>query len=173
KDKTSRAAYDLKLLKQEESASTFKETTAGARKDFAWDAGAQRNASTPVAKPQAGPGRFEAEEKFKQGVSALEQGNHAFAIASLGDAARIIPNEARYRAYFGQALASQERLRHNAEAEIKAAIALDEKNATYRVMLAEFYSQIGLIRRAQGELARALSVDPQNEAARRLLDKLK
>ena len=176
KDKTARAAYDLKLLRQEEatvSAAKEMPSPGDFKKAPGENAAATQYGSPSATKPEAGPTRFDAEEKFKQGVSALQQGKHAFAISALGEAARIIPNEPRYRAYFGQALASQERLRHNAEAELKAAIALDEKNAAYRVMLAELYSQIGLSRRAQGELERALSVDPQNKAAQRLLDKLK
>jgi predicted Zn-dependent protease len=64
-------------------------------------------------------------------------------------------------------------LHHSAEAELKAAIALDADNAAYRIMLAELYAKIGLLKRAQGELNRALAADPKNEAARRLLDKLK
>ena len=66
-----------------------------------------------------------------------------------------------------------ERMRRNAETELKAAISLDENNATYRVMLAELYSEIGLLRRAQAELQHALTIDPKNQTARRLLDKLK
>jgi curved DNA-binding protein CbpA len=176
KDKTSRAVYDSKLLKQEEATRTVRETPAAAQagSNLKKDTGANASASSPVARPQEpAPTPFQAEEKFKQGLSALQQGNHAFAIASLGEAARITPNEPRYRADFGQALASDARLRHNAEAELKAAIALDAKNATYRVMLAGLYSEIGLVRRAQRELESALSIDPQDEAARRLLDKLK
>jgi Tfp pilus assembly protein PilF len=64
-------------------------------------------------------------------------------------------------------------MQRSAEAEFKAAIALDANNSSYRVMLAELYSEIGLLRRAQGELERALAIDPRNETARNLLDKLK
>jgi Tfp pilus assembly protein PilF len=64
-------------------------------------------------------------------------------------------------------------MRRNAEAEFKAAIALDEKNVSYRVMLAELYSEIGLTRRAHSELERALAINPQDNAARSLFEKLK
>ncbi len=103
----------------------------------------------------------------------MQQGNRAFAIAALGEAARLDPSQPRYRAYFAQVMASDERLRRNAEAEFKAAIALDSDNATYRVMLAELYNDLGLLRRAQSELERALALEPQNKLARRLLDKVK
>jgi curved DNA-binding protein CbpA len=176
KDKTSRATYDSKLLKQEEAARTGRATLsprqAGANlKQDKPEVSA--NVSTPVTSAGQVPTSFQAEEKFQQGLSALQQGNSAVAIASLGEAARLAPNESRYRAYFGQALARDQRMRRNAEAEIKAAIALSANNASYRVMLAELYSEIGLLRRAQGEVERALSIDPQNDAARQLLKKFK
>jgi hypothetical protein len=40
-------------------------------------------------------------------------------------------------------------------------------------MLAELYKQLGLHRRAEGELERTLAADPQNETARMLLFSLK
>jgi hypothetical protein len=40
-------------------------------------------------------------------------------------------------------------------------------------MLAELYKQLGLQKRAEGELNRALVADPKNEAARSLLLSLK
>ena len=176
KDKTSRAVYDSKLLKQEEAARTGRAVLSPlqAKANTKQDKPETRaDVSTPVASTRQVPTAVQAEEKFQQGLSALQQGNSPVAIASLGEAARLAPKESRYRAYFGQALARDERLRHSAEAELKAAIALSSNNASYRVMLAELYSQIGLLRRAQGEIERALSIDPQNDAARRLLKKFK
>jgi curved DNA-binding protein CbpA len=176
KNQTTRAGYDSKLLKQE-AAMRGSRATPPPPKPGA-DQGrevskASNDVQTPSANRQTGSDAFQVEEKFQQGLSALQKGDSASAIAALGEAARLAPTESRYRAYFGQALASQERLHHNAETELKAAIALDAGNAAYRVMLAELYAKIGLLKRAQGELSRALAVDPKNEAARRLLDKLK
>ena len=168
KDKKSRAVYDSKLLTQqatmrntpprkvsEQPASNIKTNTEGSEQ----------------VKSNAAP--YEAEERFKQGLSALHQGNRALAITSFGEAARLIPSEPRYRAYYGRALAADERMRRSAESELKAAVALDGNNATYRVMLAELYYEIGLLRRAQGEVERALSINPQDKAARILFEKLK
>lgn len=177
KGNPSRAAYDSKLLKQEETERTTRATAAAKQAETNFKTGTHatgNKVSTPLAQtPQSAPTAQQAEEKFQQGLSALQQGNRAPAIALLGEAARLAPSEPRYRAYFGQAMTGEERLRRNAEAELKAAISLDANNASYRVMLAELYNEIGLIRRAQGELERALSVDPQNNAALRLRDKLK
>ena len=59
--------------------------------------------------------------------------------------------------------------RRLAEAELQTAITLDPENATYRVMLARLYRELGFARRAQTELERALALEPNNEAARLLL----
>jgi DnaJ-domain-containing protein 1 len=177
KDKGLRAVYDSKLLTEEQARRTQRETLPTGRNKAArqQEAAADPGVSIPRARQQQNaPGSaYQAEERFQQGLSALQQGNHALAIASLGEAARLMPDEPRYRAYFGQALAKDERLRHSAEAEIKAAIALDADNAAFRVMLAALYSEIGLMRRAQAEAERALSIEPQNQAAHQLLAKLK
>ena len=170
KDSASRATYDSKLMQQEAAS-----RAARSAKPAADEAGASVSSSQPAngQSSSSAPASFRAKEKFQQGLSALQQGNKAFAISSLGEAARLDPTQPRYRAYLGQAMASDERLRRNAEAELKAAIALDSNNATYRVMLAELYTDLGLLRRAQAELERALALDPQNKIARRLLDKVK
>jgi curved DNA-binding protein CbpA len=176
KDQTTRAGYDSKLLKQE-AAQRGSRASTPPRHDVTNQgrevSKAGNEAKAPSAGQQPGPNDFKVEEKFQQGLSALQKGDSVSAIAALGEAARLAPSEPRYRAHFGQALASQANLRHSAEAELKAAIALDAGNAAYRVMLAELYAKIGLLKRAQGELSRVLADDPKNEAARRLLDKLK
>jgi curved DNA-binding protein CbpA len=169
KDSSSRATYDSKLMQQEAAS-----RAARPAKPAADEAGASAKSSSPPSNGQSdAPASFRAKEKFQQGLSALQQGNKAFAISSLGEAARLDPTQPRYRAYLGQAMASDARLRRGAEAELKAAIALDANNATYRVMLAELYNDLGLLRRAQSELERALALEPQNKLARRLLDKVK
>jgi curved DNA-binding protein CbpA len=176
KGKTSRATYDSKLLKQDEVARTNRATAAPQQSATNLKSDAQTassNISPPVTGSQPEQMRRLAEEKFQQGLSALQQGNHAFAIASLGEAARLSPGEPRYRAHFGQAMSGQQQLRRSAEAEIKAAISLDANNASYHVMLAELYTEIGLLRRAQSEMDQALLIDPQNDAALRLRDRLK
>lgn len=176
KSNQSRAAYDSKLLKQEQDERTNRAAAAAKQAEINFKTTTQTassKASTPANMSQQAPTAQQAEKSFQQGLVALQQGNRAAAIASLGEAARLAPNEPRYRAYFGHAMTGEERLRRSAEAELKAAISLDANNASYHVMLAELYTEIKLIRRAQTELDRALSIDPQNDAARRLRDKLK
>jgi curved DNA-binding protein CbpA len=118
----------------------------------------------------AGVGR--AEYSFREGHGALEQGRVSAAIKYLANAARLEPQEARYRAYYGRALAADENTRRLAENEMQAAVKLEPANVAFRTMLAELYFDLKFHRRAQTELDRALSIDPHNAAANLLLRKL-
>jgi DnaJ-domain-containing protein 1 len=120
----------------------------------------------------AGGSSGQAEHNFKEGFGALKQGRLNAAVAHLASASRLAPNEARYRAYYGRALAASEKTRRLAEIEIQAAVTLDPGNATYRTMLAELYFDLKFHRRAQTELDRALALDPNNASAQSLSRKL-
>jgi curved DNA-binding protein CbpA len=176
REQRSRAAYESTLLTQagkQTTASTSSEPsqnrTGNPQKTDGTDfknAASSSNTKTPSSS-------YNAEERFQQGLKALQSGNTAQAIVYLGEAAQLAPSQPRYRAFYGRALAGDVRMRRNAEAEFKAAITLDANNAPYRVMLAEFYIAQGFQRRAQTELEHALSIEPCNAIARSLLDKLK
>jgi curved DNA-binding protein CbpA len=114
-----------------------------------------------------------AEIQFKEGFAALEMGERKVALGLFASAASAVPSEARYRAFYGQVLAGDERTRRAAEAELNAAIRLEPANAEYRVMLAELYRDLGLKLRAKGEAERAMAADPNNRKARELLKMLK
>lgn len=116
---------------------------------------------------------YRAEDSFQQGMVALRQRDHVLAVSHFGEAARLMPNTGRYRAYYGHALAHEARTRRQAEVELQASITLEPRNVSYRVMLAELYSELGLRNRAEGELNRALAIDPHHTVARRLLQGLK
>jgi DnaJ-class molecular chaperone len=90
-----------------------------------------------------------AEVQFKEGFAALELGQKKAAMGLFASAARAVPNEARYRAFYGHLLAGNESTQRAAEAELQAAIKLDPANAEYRVMLAELYRDLGLKLRAK------------------------
>lgn len=168
KDRQGRAAYDLKLSHERATAQAGGAMSQQGDRNFV-DTQAAEDASGTAAQAKSSQFR-QAEESFARGVQALKQGKPLLAIAPLGEATRLAPREARYRAYYGRALSANEGTWRQAEAELKAAITLDSKNASYHVMLAEFYSKIGLPRRAQSELERALALNPQDATTRRLLD---
>jgi curved DNA-binding protein CbpA len=113
-----------------------------------------------------------AEQRFQEGMAALNLGDANAATAALSAAARLAPNESKYRAYYGKALAAHPQTKRLAEAEIQAAIKIEPANAAYRVMLAGLYRELGFWRRAINELERALSLDGKNVEARRMLQSL-
>ena len=84
----------------------------------------------------------------------------------------MAPQEARYRAYYGRALAASETTRRLAEGEIQAAVKLDPDSVNFRTMLAELYYDLNFHKRAQTEVERALKIDPNNRPAQALLRKL-
>jgi DnaJ-class molecular chaperone len=114
-----------------------------------------------------------AENSFTEGFAALQQGQIQTAVALLAAAVRAVPGESRYRAYYGRALAVNAKTRHSAEVELQTAVRLEPSNASYRVMLAELYRDLGFSKRAQGEAKRALAIEPGNFEARELLKSLK
>jgi curved DNA-binding protein CbpA len=167
KEKQSRAVYDLRLTQQAASAIAPQQARVASE-----PGGAQREGTLDEAAETQASLLRQAENSFQHGQLALKQGKPRVAIASFSEAARLMPREARYRAFHGRALAENEGTWRQAEAEMKAAISLDSRNAGYYVMLAEFYLKIRLPRRAQSEVERALAIDSQNAAARQLLANL-
>ena len=161
-DPKARAAYDLKIGRTPDASGSQKQQQREQRPDA--------RAATTAGADDVPPG---AEEKFRQGQEALRQSDYETAERLLAEAALLAPQQARYRAYYGRALAQNRRTRRRAEVELQAAIALDPRAADYRVMLGELYRDIGLRRRAEEELERALTLDPAHAAARRLLRALR
>jgi len=125
---------------------------------------------TPSVQKQTPAERAEA--SFQRGTEAMRRNQNDDAVRFFAEAATLEPRVARYRAYYGSALARNPSLRRTAENELQAALKLEPNNASFRVMLAELYQQVGLRKRAETEAARALSSDPTNQAARALLSTL-
>lgn len=165
RDDNARATYNAKLAarkKAEQLGESAPKATTPVREAV----------SEGVAEPVM-PLAERAEIQFKEGFAALELGQKKTAMGLFASAARAVPNEARYRAFYGQVLAGNESTRRAAETELQAAIKLDPDNAEYRVMLAELYRDLGLKLRAKGEAERAVATDPNNQKARDLLRALK
>lgn len=169
RDDRLRANYDAKLqarLKAQQLASAAPKPAAPA-------------AATPASPKNTGAAESSvsiaarAEQQFKEGFAALELGEKKVAAGLFAAAAKAMPNEARYRAFYGRMLAEHEHTRRVAEAEFQAAVKLDPGNAEYRAMLAELYRDLGLMLRARGEAERALAADPNNRKAKDLLHTLK
>ena len=117
--------------------------------------------------------RQRAEGHFRDGVSALKAGDIKAATSSFGSAARAFPNDARYRAFYGNALSQNEKNKRLAEAELQAAVKLEPENADYRIMLAQLYKSLGFSLRARAEAERVLAATPSHQGAKDLLRNLR
>lgn len=134
----------------------------------------KRRAEGSVDKPAPGDINTESSlESFELGLSALMEEDYAEAATHLSRAVHYSPENALYHAYFGQALSNSENFRHKAEGELQTAAKLDPTNAKIRLMLAEFFIDMNMLKRAQGELNRFLEIAPDNKEARQLLNSLK
>lgn len=116
--------------------------------------------------------RERAEAHFKEGLAALRAGQSTVAINNFASAAQVFPHEARYRAFYGHALTSNEKSRRLAEVELQAALKLEPDNPDYRTMLAQLYQALGFPRRARAEAERALATAPNHAGARDLMKDL-
>jgi predicted Zn-dependent protease len=139
------------------------------RKELADREKAAESGQTGNASMQA----LQASENFERGFSLLMDHEIESAIPFLARAVHYAPKTARYHAYYGKALSADEKQRHKAEAEMQAALKLDPNNPTFRLLLVEFFIQMGLKKRAEGELNRLLAVFPSNREAQDLLASLK
>ncbi len=114
----------------------------------------------------------QAAENFERGFDLLMNEELNDAIQFFARAVHLAPQNARYHAYYGKALSSDPSQRYKAESEMQSAIKLDPDNPTLRILLAEFFIQFNLMKRAEGELNRLLAIFPSNEEARELLKSL-
>jgi hypothetical protein len=151
----SREAYDFKMRK--ELAEQEKRASSGASKE-------EVNRSIQAE---------QAAENFDHGFSLLMDEEYEAATPFLARAVFYAPQNPRYHAYYGKALSADETQRHKAESEMQTAIRLDSTNPAFRIILAEFFIQMGMLRRADGELTRLLSIFPSNLEAKTLLDSLR
>ena len=160
-DATARAAYDITA----ERSRKFAESAPKSAQPVAGDDLLEFDPT------ESGSGQ--AEKHFREGFAALQQGQINVAINQLAAASRLDPQEPRFRAYYGRALAGNEKSRRLAESEIQTAVKLEPASVLYRTMLAELYFDLRFHRRAQAELDRALELNPNDANALRLLRKLK
>ena len=114
----------------------------------------------------------QAREEFDYGFDCLMNQNSSAAIPFLARAVGLAPKQARYHAYYGKALSHLSKNRHQAEQEIIAATKIEPRNTAYRLMLIEFYIDVSMPKRAEGELKKLLAKEPGNEDAKALLESL-
>ncbi|HVV16929.1 MAG TPA: DUF4388 domain-containing protein [Polyangia bacterium] len=101
---------------------------------------------------------------YQAGLEHLRRRRHHEAVEALRQAARVVPNNADYRAALGWALFRQApadaRAARAAIAELRRATQIDERHRAATQHLAEIYAQTGRSDAAVAELERLLAVDP-------------
>jgi DNA-binding response OmpR family regulator/tetratricopeptide (TPR) repeat protein len=120
---------------------------------------------TAAAASVAGsPSNAAARALYEVGLEHLKARRHHEAVEALRQAARLVPNEADFRAALGWALFRQApadaRAGRAAVAELRRALQLDERHRTAAQHLAEIYAQTGQPDLAVQELERLLAIDP-------------
>lgn len=111
-------------------------------------------------------------ESFEKGLLLLSEEEYEQAATNLARAVHYSPENALYHAYYGKALSVFTKHRHKAEAEFQTAIKIDPKNPKIRMMLVEFFMDMNMAKRAEGELKRFLEVVPGNHEATTMLRRL-
>jgi curved DNA-binding protein CbpA len=155
-----RAAYDSKLA---------------ARKNASQPLASKIETPTPTAATRDDKVSMptqDVELKFKEGLAVLQRGQVNEAIAIFASLTNLAPNDARYHAFHGRALAGNAHTRRRAEVELREALKLEPENPDFRTMLAELYRDLGFARRARAEAERALATAPNHQGARKLLGSL-
>ena len=118
----------------------------------------------PAAPPVPSPSGAAARALYDTGLEHLRARRHHEAVEALRQAARLVPNEADYRAALGWALFRQApadaRAGRAAVAELRRALQIDERNRNAAQRLAEIYAQTGQPELAVTELERLLEIDP-------------
>ena len=155
KTKEGREGYDFKMRKELEIR--------------------EKRRAAAAADPSAAPVDRQAEqglESFEKGLEALNDEEFAAAAGHLSRAVHYSPQNALYHAYFGQALSYLDKQHHKAESSLQTAVKLDPKNPKIRMMLVQFFIDIKMAKRAEGELKRFLELVPGNPEATKLLAKL-
>jgi tetratricopeptide (TPR) repeat protein len=112
----------------------------------------------------AAPSNAAARALYDAGLDHLRGRRHHEAVEALRQAARLVPNEADYRAALGWALFRQApadaRAGRAAIAELRRALQIDERNRKASQHLAEIYAQTGQSELAVAELERLLALVP-------------
>ncbi|MBI3654191.1 MAG: DnaJ domain-containing protein [Acidobacteria bacterium] len=108
-----------------------------------------------------------AEYYYNQGRMRLERKEYHAAIHLLREAIKIDPSKAPYHFHLGNALIRNPRTRREADEHLAKAAELDPYNSQMRVKLGMLYKEMGLKKRAEHYFKDALSMDPENRAARK------
>jgi len=127
-----------------------------------YDAKLEKQRPSELVVGQASTGA--ARELYDVGMQHLRANRHREAVDALRQAARMLPDQADFRAALGWALfreaPADARAGRAARAELLRAIQLDPKNHRARYYLGHFYAQTGQADLAIAEFEKLLELDP-------------
>jgi DNA-binding response OmpR family regulator/tetratricopeptide (TPR) repeat protein len=157
RDPAKRKAYLARLAREEEKEKEKEEAYVPRPR--------QMTPPPPTSAAAAtSPSSAAARALYDVGLEHLKSRRHHEAVEALRQAARLVPNEADFRAALGWALFRQApadaRAGRAAVAELRRALQLDERHRAAAQHLAEIYAQTGQPDLAVQELERLLAIDP-------------
>lgn len=113
-----------------------------------------------------------AEEKFSEAKKMLATGFIWEAILLLKEAVRINSGNYQYYLYLGKAQAKVPTMRKDAETSFLRSIELERWNPDAYMELGKLYLSEGMRMRAKSMFEKVLSIEPHNDEARELLNKI-
>ena len=135
-------------------------------------AGASPDKPATAASSSAAPQQKLAELNYRQGRGHYDQQDYWSAIQAFRQSVRLEPEVGRYRYWLAMALAKNAKWRREAEEHFLKAIELEQFNPEYYIGLGLLYKDVGMQKRAEGQLKQALQVNPGNKTAQEALDSL-
>jgi curved DNA-binding protein CbpA len=134
--------------------------------------GSRREYDGEMERPKAVTPAEIAQEAYARGLQLLEAGELQEAVTALHAAVHHGPNEARYHAALGRALARHPQAAREAIQALERAVQLAPSSAPLHAELAALFLKQGLRLRAQKAAEQALRLDPREPLARRVADNI-
>lgn len=107
-----------------------------------------------------------AELNFQHAIARYQSGDLVGALELMNTAVELAPDNAFYHDQLASLLVINPRRRKEAEAHLLRAIELEPENPDWLIHLGLLYKTLGFAARAEVQLKKALSLDPQNQQAR-------
>jgi curved DNA-binding protein CbpA len=132
-------------------------------------ASAHSDEAAGTGSAQSMPATQAAEFYYQKGRSRYDQKDYYAAVQLLREAVKLDPHKPQYHFHLGIALTQNPRTRKEGESHLIKAAELDPFSAQIRVRLGILYKEAGLPKRAEAYFREALTIDPENRAARKEL----
>jgi tetratricopeptide (TPR) repeat protein len=110
-----------------------------------------------------------AELNFQHAIARYQSNDLIGAIELMTTAVELAPDNAFYHSQLATLLAINPRRRKEAEAHLLRACEIEPQNPEWFIHLGQLYKTLSFVARAEAQFKKALSLDPNNQAARREL----